>query len=148
FAPASGRHVIFQIYRPVTKVDAMKAQMGSTRQRYPLTACLVVLSAFIRLSTAFSAEGTPEPVRFVSTAEATRVHVVAALPEALLSQIPEGKLSAQQGEKILVVTSVEQGGKKTVVPILGNYERKNGQLIFTPRFALAHGQTYCATFNV
>jgi hypothetical protein len=82
--------------------------------------------------------------RIEATADPTRVEVSAAFPAALLARLPEGRLTQEQGERRLRLSLVPQDGTEGPA-ILGSYERRGGVICFTPRYALAHGQSYRAT---
>lgn len=85
------------------------------------------------------------PIRFEATTDGYRV--VATLPARFASELPAGALTQQQGETVMAVALL--GGKtKTPGPsMLGKYSRNGNELMFTPRFPLAAGACYRATFR-
>jgi hypothetical protein len=90
----------------------------------------------------------PEPLRIRATEDAARIEVIAALPEKALAPLPKGKLSAEQGERLLRLTLLDADSGKEGPAILGSYERRNDNLVFTPCFPLTPGQRYRATLEV
>src|SRR5581483_1191599 len=90
---------------------------------------LCVLCASVLGTAAPAADTNPPGVRIVRATDATHVQVIATLPPKVPAQIPEGKLSAEQGEQFLVLALVDPKTGKPGVPVLGKYERQNGQLV-------------------
>jgi hypothetical protein len=78
--------------------------------------------------------------------DAARVEVVASLPKPLLTRIPAGKLTQDQGESWLRLALLDDAGKEGL-PMLGTYERRHAELVFRPRFPLTHGLVYRARFE-
>jgi len=74
-----------------------------------------------------------------------QVKVIAIVPENILAKIPAGKLTQEQGEAWLRFSLLNEG--KEGPPILGNYERREKQLVFIPRHPLAHKESYRARFG-
>jgi hypothetical protein len=104
------------------------------------TACLLV---------AFLVSAEPEAgLRIRSTSDATRVEVVAPLPEKVQAQLPAGKVAKEKGEELLRLALVDAETGKEGPAIFGNYERRKETLVFTPRFPLTHGQRYRATLDL
>src|SRR5262245_25139060 len=94
----------------------------------------------------FAAGPAPE-VRIEPAADPTRVRVVAKLPADLAGRLPQGKLTPEQGEPRLRLAVVNDESGQEGVAMLGAYERRDRELVFTPRFALLHGHRYRATFD-
>src|SRR5262249_29698226 len=74
-----------------------------------------------------------------------RVQVQAVLPKRLLAGLPRGKLTQEQGEPRLRLALVHAKTGREGDPILGTYERREGALLFKPRYRLTAGQRYRAT---
>jgi hypothetical protein len=72
--------------------------------------------------------------------------VVAKLPGDI--KLPMGRLSQEQGQKVLTLALVGDDTKKPGPPMLGKYQRNANELIFTPRFPFGAGQTYRAEFQL
>lgn len=85
-------------------------------------------------------------VRIRASSDATRIEVVAMLSGQLLTQVPAGKLTQEQGERWLHLSLVH--ANKETPAILGSYERREKTLIFTPRYPLTHEQRYRATLII
>lgn len=81
-------------------------------------------------------------LRIEAGTDATRPTVTVRLPASLVKTLPEGKVSNKAGETILRFELLSAKGTS----LLGHYERKGEMLTFTPRFALAAGEGYRATF--
>jgi hypothetical protein len=90
------------------------------------------------------AQATDAPLRFEATSAGR--HVVARLPAEMAGKLPAGKLTQAQGEAVLTLSLVED--KKPGPSMLGNYERKDNDLTFTPRFPLSASGTYRASLIV
>lgn len=73
------------------------------------------------------------------------IEVRATLPEKLAA-VPSGSLPQEQGERWLRFCLVD--GDKEGPAILGNYQRRQDQLSFTPRHPLVPGQLYRATLSL
>ncbi|HZZ77075.1 MAG TPA: hypothetical protein VFE62_01070 [Gemmataceae bacterium] len=71
--------------------------------------------------------------------------VVAHLPAD--AKLPMGRIAPEDGEKLLSVSLVPDDTKKPGPAMIGAYERKADDLIFTPRFGFSAGQTYRATLH-
>jgi len=74
-----------------------------------------------------------------------RVQVQAVLPKRLLAGLPRGKLTQEQGAPRLRLALVHAKTGREGDPILGTYERREGALLFKPRYRLTAGQRYRAT---
>jgi hypothetical protein len=122
-------------------------RVPGTAPRQSRVLFLGVLYACVLSSAALAADSTPVGLHFERTSDVTRIQVVATLPANLLTEIPEGKLAAARGEQLLVLM-VDDAARKDGVAVLGNYERRNAQLVLTPRYALAYGQHYRATLTL
>src|SRR5437016_5070446 len=59
--------------------------------------------------------------------DTARVEVIAALPERTAQDMPAGRLTQEQGERLLRLTLANKSRGEA---ILGNYERKERKLIF------------------
>jgi len=95
-----------------------------------------------------AADEKPAALRIHQLQDEVHVQIIAKLPAKSLDQIPEGKVSADEGERCLNLTLVEPGTGKEAVAVLGSYERRREELILTPRYALAHGHKYRATLKM
>jgi hypothetical protein len=71
--------------------------------------------------------------------------VVARVPADV--KLPLGRLTQEDGEKLLSVSLIPDDTKKPGPAMIGSYERKADDLIFTPRFGFGAGQTYRATLH-
>jgi hypothetical protein len=89
--------------------------------------------------------GPPTPVRIEPGANATAVRVRAHLPAG--ARLPQGKLTQEQGEAWLRFYLVNADTGADGVPMFGAYERRRGELTFTPRFPLLHEHRYRAHFG-
>lgn len=87
--------------------------------------------------------GSEAPIRFEATPGGRQV--VARLPEKWAGELPAGRLTQEQGEKILALSLLAEGTKTPGPSMLGKYERTGNELTFTPRFPLSAGATYRAT---
>jgi hypothetical protein len=85
---------------------------------------------------------TTEPLRFHNADE--RREIIARLHADVADKLPMGRLTQEQGEAILTVALLAGDTKKPGPAMIGTYERKGTELIFTPRFPLDAGQTYRA----
>lgn len=88
------------------------------------------------------------PLAIRATSDVTQVEVVAQLSDKQRAQITEGKLSPEQGERLLRLCLVDTASQRVGPAMFGAYERRGPQLFFTPRHPLQHGQLYRATFDV
>jgi len=87
-----------------------------------------------------------EPIVRIRTGEdATRIEVLAPVPDGLRERLPAAKLTQEQGERWLRLALLDAETGREGPPIFGNYERRQDVLVFTPRYALAAGQRYRAT---
>lgn len=77
-------------------------------------------------------------------ADARRPQVRAVLPADLAAGLPAGKLTQEQGEKTLRLFLDKGKGPKEEPAILGDYERRDKELTFVPRFPLVPENTYRA----
>ncbi len=84
------------------------------------------------------------PVRVQPGTHAAEVAVIARLP----GDVPAGKLTQNDGEKLLRFVLVSETGDVTGPAMLGSYERRGDLLTFTPRFRLTAGERYLATLTV
>jgi hypothetical protein len=73
--------------------------------------------------------------------------IVAQLPAEVAARLPMGRLTSEQGEAILTVALLAENTNTPGPAMIGKYERKGAELIFTPRFSLDAGQTYRATLQ-
>lgn len=87
------------------------------------------------------------PVSVRAATDVTQVELVAQLSDQQRAQIVEGKLSPEQGERVLRLCLVDTASQRVGPAMFGSYERRGPQLIFTPRHPLQHGQLYRATFD-
>lgn len=76
-------------------------------------------------------------------ADPTRVEVIARVPDAFLDQLADGKLS--HGERWLRFALLDAATGSEGPSLFGSYERRGTDLVFTPRYALTHGQRYRAS---
>ncbi len=83
------------------------------------------------------------PVRVQPGPHAAEVTVIARAP----GNVPAGKLSQKDGEKLLRFVLVSETGDANGPAMLGAYEQRGDWLIFTPRFKLAAGERYHATLT-
>lgn len=102
-----------------------------------MTRCLLPLCLLI------GAGATPA-VRVEPGKDPTQVRVVATLPKDVAKGLPAGKLSQDDGEAVLRLCAVDARTGQPGAAMLGAYERRGGELLFTPRFALLPGQRYQA----
>ncbi len=72
--------------------------------------------------------------------------VVAKLPGDI--KLPMGRLTQEQGQKVLTLALVDDDTKKPGPAMLGKYERTDIVLTFTPRFPFEAGQTYRADLQL
>ncbi len=84
-----------------------------------------------------------EPLRFQESRE-----IVAQLPAGVAARLPMGRLTQEQGEAVLIVALIAEDTKNPGPAMIGKYERKENELIFTPRFPLDAGQTYRASLKL
>ncbi|MBM3995044.1 MAG: hypothetical protein FJ303_12950, partial [Planctomycetes bacterium] len=98
---------------------------------------LLTLSAFLQPDV--------PALRFRGSETAGR-EVVARLPATLAKTLPTGRLTQEQGQRILTLALVEDGTRKEGPPMLGKYERTKDELVFTPRFPLVAEQLYRAYY--
>lgn len=103
------------------------------------------MNALLSLSLLLVAQPQEPSVRFRPLANQGR-EVVAQLPKGF--KLPPGKLTQEDGEKVLTVALIDDATKKAGPAMLGRYERKDNELTFTPRFALVGGQTYRASYHL
>lgn len=68
--------------------------------------------------------------------------IVARLPADFAAKLPKGRLTQEQGEKVLTVVLIDPDKKKPGPAMLGKYERTGTELVFSPRFPLDAGHTY------
>ncbi len=95
--------------------------------------------------------GGAEPatgLRLRPTTDATQVEVVALLPASILAQLPAEKVTQAQGERWLRLALVDEETGQPGPPIFGTYQRRPGQLVFTPRYPLVPDQCYRATLEL
>jgi hypothetical protein len=74
--------------------------------------------------------------------------VVAKLPGDLAATLPKGRLTPEQGQKVLTLGLIDDDTKKAGPAMLGKYERTDNELVFTPRFPFGAGQTYRADLHL
>jgi hypothetical protein len=72
---------------------------------------------------------------------------VATIPAKLLAAVSPGKLAQEQGERWLRFTLIDKETGREGPAIFGGYERRQGTLVFVPRYPLVHGQRYRATLD-
>lgn len=85
---------------------------------------------------------TPADLRFRGATD-----VVARLTPAQQKLLPAGPLTAEQGEAWLRVCTVDGKTREAGLPMLGRYERVDGELIFRPRLGFEPGRAYKAIFG-
>ena len=78
----------------------------------------------------------------------TMLEVVAQMPDQAKKELPEGKVSQEQGELYLRLQLVNDETKDLGLPLLGHYERRGERLIFHNRYALESNRTYRATLQL
>jgi hypothetical protein len=105
------------------------------------------MTAFLCLSTLLFAQLRDPVLSFRVNAEQGR-EIVAKLPGDLAAKLPKGRLTQEQGQKVLTLALVDDDTKKAGPAMLGKYERNDNELIFTPRFPFGAGQTYRAEFHL
>ena len=105
------------------------------------------MTTFLCLSTVLFAQLRDPVLSFRANADQGR-EVVAKLPGDLAAKLPKGRLTQEQGQKVLNLALVDDTTKKAGPAMLGKYERKDNELVFTPRFPLGAGQTYRADFQL
>ena len=72
------------------------------------------------------------------------IAIIARIPTDQQPKIPGGKLSQDQGERWLRLVLAGTAPANEASAMLGNYERSDATLSFTPRYALVPGQRYQA----
>ncbi|HYF00372.1 MAG TPA: hypothetical protein VEJ18_15740 [Planctomycetota bacterium] len=82
----------------------------------------------------------PAGLRVEAEADPARVRVVAPLPAGLA----EGPLPAPEAERHLRLVRVDPETSGEGPPLLGDYAREDGRLVFRPRHPLAPGERYRA----
>ena len=102
------------------------------------------MTSFLCLSAILFAQFRDPVLSFRTNAEQGR-EVVAKVPGDI--QLPMGRLTQEQGQKVLTLALVDDATKKAGPAMLGKYERNANELIFTPRFPFGAGQTYRADFH-
>src|SRR4051794_21033283 len=94
----------------------------------------------------FVAVQTPDEAMLTIKESPSGPKVVAMLPLRIADELPKGRLTQSQGEKILTVSLLSSA--KTPGPsILGTYDRSGRVLTFTPRFPLSPGASYRAVLK-
>src|SRR5438876_2127337 len=78
-------------------------------------------------------------------ADPRQVRVVARLTPDLAKTLRQGDVEADVAQRLLSLALVDANAKPGAA-IFGKYRREADLLIFTPRYALAHEQTYRATY--
>jgi hypothetical protein len=76
--------------------------------------------------------------------DVTRVEVTATLSKEAAAKLRAGKLTQEQGEAWLRFVLVDPQTKKEGPAMFGNYEFREGKIVFRPRHALLHGSLYRA----
>src|SRR6266852_7824826 len=104
------------------------------------------MNALLCLTAVIIAQPAQPVLRFEPAKDGTVV--VAGLPASLMMELAEAKLSQARCEKTLTIGLVSDDGKSVGPTMLGKYERKVNDLIFTPRFPLVAGQTYRAAVTL
>lgn len=104
------------------------------------------MTAFFCLSMLLCAQPRDAVLSFRVNAEKGR-EIVAQLPADVAAKLPMGRLAPEQGEAVLSVALLAEDTKKPGPAMIGTYDRKGNELIFTPRFPLDAGQTYRATLQ-
>lgn len=79
-----------------------------------------------------------------SQRDGLHVTVVARIPLVQQAKIPEGRLAPEQGELWLRLVVAAAEPASAAEAMLGEYERRDEMLVFTPRYALVPGQRYQA----
>ena len=88
------------------------------------------------------------PLQFNRGEHPAEWSVVARLPEAIATKLPDGALPRKEGERLLTFSLLSPDDGLPGPAILGSYERKGESLTFTPRFRLSHGERYLATLTI
>jgi len=135
----------FSVSRPLLRAHGAHWQR---RIEHTYSLLLWVLCASLVAGAVAGADKNPANLRITRLQDGMHVQAVATLSAKSLEQIPEGRLTAEQGEQYLILTLVDPGTGKEAGAVLGSYERRQERLIFTPRYALAYGQKYRATLKV
>ena len=100
--------------------------------------CALLLTAL----TTFCSDAT---IRIEVGPRATRIRVVAVLPERDAVAIPTGLISEELGRTVLRLQLQDANGSLGPA-IFGSFARRGSKLSFVPRFDLVPGETYVATF--
>src|SRR5262249_41744783 len=103
------------------------------------------MKSLLTLALFLVAAGAPTDPQFRAGKEPGRVEVIAALPAALRTEVPAGRLTQEQGERLLRLGLGSKGVARP--PPYGPSQRKTGDFVFPPRHALSAGQRYRAVFE-
>jgi hypothetical protein len=99
---------------------------------------------FLCTALLLAAQSPDAPLRFETTPAGR--HVVARMPGELAGTMPAGRLTQEQGERILTLSLLNES-KAPGPAIFGKYDRAGNELTFTPRFPLSAGATYRAVLK-
>jgi hypothetical protein len=87
-----------------------------------------------------------EPLRFRKTAQG-KIEVVAKLTRTQAAELSRMTWTQDKGEEWLRLCLVDPRTQALGPPMLGNYECRDKQLLFRPRFTMEAGKWYRATFG-
>ena len=104
------------------------------------------MTAFLCLTTLLCAQLRDPVLSFRVNADQGR-EVLVKIPGDVAAKLPMGRLTQEQGQKVVTIALVDDVTKKAGPAMLGKYERNANELIFTPRFPFGAGQTYRADFH-
>lgn len=83
-------------------------------------------------------------LRIEAQADPCRILVSVRLPGSIAKQLPEGRVTQDQGEAYLTLALLDSENGKPGPAILGNYQRLGTSLTFQPRHPLLPGHRYRA----